>query len=167
MYERTYGEKYLRNTDVKEIAKLMRAEVKNSIKAGTIPKGTKVSITIERYSMGQSINMCVTQFNTQFLNAWRVKFTEDHPHKCLSEIPSNHPAHELFTPIAKRTLAELNRIHGLWNHDGSDSMTDYFDVNYYGDASFSYKIEGVQHRELKEKVGDMNWPASWENFFNY
>ncbi len=166
MYERTYGKKHDRNLGVKEIAKMMRQEIKNSINAGTIPKGTKVSVRIERYSMGQSIDINLTEFPIQFLNIWRVKFLQDHPHICLSDIPESHPAREMYTPIASKTLAELKRIHSLWNHDGSDSMTDYFDVNYYGDATFGWELDSKQHKALKEKTSDIKWPSVWENYFN-
>lgn len=30
----------------------------------------------------------------------------------------------------------LQRIHGAYNHDGSDIQSDYFDVNYYGSVVF-------------------------------
>jgi hypothetical protein len=165
MTDRTYGEKYDNSLDVKDIAKLMRAEVKKSIKAGIIPKGTKVSVRIERYSMGQSIDINVKEFPMQAMNMWRVKFMEDYPHRCLSDIPSEHPAYEMWTPIAKRTLNELKRIQGLWNHDGSDTMTDYFDVNYYGDAGFDYRLEYAQRDKIKESVSSVNWPESWAGYF--
>jgi methionine synthase I (cobalamin-dependent) len=30
----------------------------------------------------------------------------------------------------------LERIHGAYNHDGSEVQTDYFDVHYYGQVGF-------------------------------
>jgi hypothetical protein len=44
--------------------------------------------------------------------------------------------HEVLTEEAMAAKMTLERIHGAFNHDGSDSMVDYFDVNYYGHVDF-------------------------------
>jgi hypothetical protein len=125
MYERTYGNRYDKSLDVKEIAKRLRKWIRARAKAGELPEG-KYSVTIDRYSMGQSCDIRVKQCAAQMLNPAQVRFIADNPHTCVSALPVNHEARERYTPEGRRVLDELSNMLGAYNHDGSDSMTDLF-----------------------------------------
>src|SRR5947209_11528557 len=61
MYERSYGERHDKDLrDAAQIAKLIRADIKQAIKAGELP-GTfrNYRVRTNKYSMGQSIDIRV------------------------------------------------------------------------------------------------------------
>lgn len=155
MSTRTEGYKYdeQKGMSVADIAKLMRRDIKAAIADGLLP-GTpvKYSVRIQTYSGGASINIEAQGW----AGAW-----EDcdgyHGHEarvsgmgrelcpnyfcapalamCGEERPGAE-VHQRLAADADAAKMTLERIHGAYNHDGSDTMTDYFDVNYYGGVSF-------------------------------
>jgi hypothetical protein len=42
-------------------------------------------------------------------------------------------------PELNAILAALKEIHGAYNFDGSDSMVDYYHVNYYGQVEVDWR----------------------------
>jgi len=165
MYERTYGEKHDSTLDIKDIAKLLRSDIKAAQKAKELPK-MKVSITIERYSGGQAMNVSIKEFPVQFINIFRMKLQEENPSTFVGNLPDEHPAYELYTPLAKKTLLALNSMADAYNHNGSDIQSDYFDVNYYSRVGFHWEYQSNHEKELKEKTSDVNWPTLWSEFLN-
>lgn len=118
-----------------EIAKRMRAD----IKALALPKGFKVSVRTSEYSGGGSIDIRVTaapagfRYYSEAAASWHKQF----------------PGREHRMPMAWRDaqsdelralLDKLGAIHGSYNRDNSDSMTDYFDVRYYGGAEIDWQL---------------------------
>lgn len=125
MYEREYGSKYDRDLDVAEIAKRIRKDLRAAVKAGELP-AAKVSVTIDRYSMGQSIRAEIKDvpgewYSPEFL-AWREE--SDHNDIMPRDV-------ERWSNDVRKVGAWLERELWSYNHDGSDVMTDYFDVNFY------------------------------------
>lgn len=143
MYERSYGSRYEDRLDVAEIAKRIRKHIKAAVKDGTLPAGLKTSVRISRYSMGQSLNITVTAYPENFLNPEFIAWKAEHPHD-----PHFH-APERYTEKYREHLAVLKGFHSSYNHDGSEVMVDYFDVNYYGDVEADYKLEKVFREELE------------------
>lgn len=43
-----------------------------------------------------------------------------------------HAWKDKLTREARAVLDTLEELHNGYNHDGSDAMTDYFDVKFYG-----------------------------------
>jgi hypothetical protein len=116
------GNLYDRDLDVKEIAKRMRQAIKAEL------PGVKVSVKIQRYSGGASIDVWVKEM----------------PCDCQPIIPRQQwheerdrtgilrPWRENYKPEMAAAMDKIKEIHGRWNRDNSDTMVDYFDVNYYG-----------------------------------
>lgn len=100
----TAGSKYaeVENLDITEIAKLIRKDIKNELPA------IKASVKIERYSMGQSIDVV----------AW-------------TDVPIYVVGRDLNSN-GQRLYDKLKEIVDAYNFNDSDSMTDYFHVNFYG-----------------------------------
>lgn len=122
------GEKYDRDMDVKDIAKLVRADIKKAIKEGTLPKGVKFSVRIDRYSMGQSLNA--------YMTAW--------PGEVLVKVED-----ELrYTKELEEALKVVRSIIKVYNFDDSDSMSDYFHVNFYSEVSVDYKLREENYERL-------------------
>ncbi|GAB3568898.1 hypothetical protein GCM10027578_22320 [Spirosoma luteolum] len=126
--------KRTRDLDVKEIAKLMREEL-----AIEFP-GCKFSVNIDRYSMGQSIDVRILD----------VDFDPLHPNlKAALAAGETYQAYinqRSYSFGNVREQSEYNdryqafynkvkRIHKQYNMDDSDSQSDYFHVKYYGQVS--------------------------------
>lgn len=96
---KTIGTKYqeTKDLDITEIAKLVRADFKEAY------PDYKFSVRIQRFSMGQSINIEV--FNTGIENRW-----EDE---------------------GRELQNKLKKIVDAYNYDDSDVMTDYFSTRFY------------------------------------
>lgn len=134
---KTVGAKYQSGRDVADIAKDLRAEIKALVKANILPQGT-YSVTISRYSGGRSIDIKVTEFEFPILNPERIAHERQYPHEFL---PTNHTYYPLYSKIARMTLDQLNAMLNAHRFDDSDGMIDYFHTNFYGNASFDWKLE--------------------------
>lgn len=139
------GSKYRENSNlsIKEIAALIRKEARAFAKKN----GIKVSVKYDGFSGGTSIDMRITEitFNpyseeyTQVLKDGKVEeWTRDW-------YTNGRP--KQFNEKYNSILKELNRIHGQYNYDDCDYMTDYFSVNYYGNVQIDWecnkKIEKI------------------------
>lgn len=137
MSEITYGSKYNKDMDVKDIAKLVRQDIKASIKAGRLPKGTKTSVRISRYSMGRSLVISVISLGDVIIdNPARKQWDQDNRHAYYGNAPSR------FTPEATEAFAHMSEIVAAYNFDGSDSMTDYYHVNFSSHITYHSSIVG-------------------------
>jgi hypothetical protein len=135
---RWYGAKYdherrLRTTD---IAALIRQDIKLAVKLARlaaapgalavpdpftgVPAQIRYSIRSKYFSGGSSIDI----FIQHIPDAWGFAEQED-PY---------WPGHMETrpTPELRALAAALKEIMGAYNHDGSDSMTDHYDVRFYG-----------------------------------
>jgi hypothetical protein len=136
------GSKYDSNLDVVAIAKLVRADIKKAIKAGTISKSLKTSVRTSRYSMGCSLSVEIKSasfaiYNPAWLD-WDINpETKHHSRPDLRELPR-------FTEEAIALRKELEALVKSYHRDNSDSMTDYYDVNFAAYVEFggdSYRNE--------------------------
>lgn len=129
---RWYGEKYERDLDVKEIAVRLR----QAIKDWDFP-GLKVKVKIDRYSMGQSLDVTITELPAGLQLVNPLYFKPDHNRGY--DVPR-------YSPQLAAIRDHLDHLRRMWNHDGSDSQTDHFDVNYYGQTGTSHALTDV-HEE--------------------
>jgi hypothetical protein len=129
------GSKYkdTQGLDVKELAALVRADIKEAIKSNQLPKG-KYSVRIERYSGGRSINVSISDFEFPIID--REGY--------LASKTGYDPRVSRYTRIATLALKAVDRILNQYNFDDSDSQTDYFHVRFYGDAKFDWKYEAKE-----------------------
>lgn len=131
------GEKYER-LDIAEIAKRLRAEIKEKIAKGELPKGLKVSVTIERYSGGQSMTMKVVRSPQATQDAASIVARALTPHVHL-DLP-------YYTEFGSKLLKDLEAMANAYRYDRSDSQTDYFDTNFYVHAKFDSDLEGAERQ---------------------
>lgn len=142
MYERKYGSKYDKNLGTKEIAAKFRADVKAAQKAGELPASLTLSVRIKRFSGGSSIDVDVKDigllmFSKQWLERDPNVFT---------------PCGERYTPEFDAVVKKLEAMLQAYNHDGSDAMTDYFDVKFYGHVSVWWEFERAREAEEKAAI---------------
>lgn len=122
MYETIYGSKYSKDLDIKAIAKLVRADIKASVKDGALP-AANYSVRLERFSGGRSLTVTVSGLPFELLNEERVLADHDEPRAF------HHGNRRSIGAIS--VDRQLERIMGAYNFDGSDIQSDYFNVNFY------------------------------------
>lgn len=132
-YERVYGEKYNGKLTTTEIAKLVREEIKAEVKAGTLPKG-KYSVRSSYFAGGSSIDARISNlavdavYNPEYVEAVAKK-EDTGRYTFMSEI---------YTPEVQAVTDRVRGMLAAYNHDGSDSMTDYFDVKFYSHVTLDW-----------------------------
>lgn len=136
----TRGAKYdaTQRLDTAEIAKRMRADIAEAIATGTLPKGIKVSVNIRRFAGGSAIDMRVRALPAGMVlhNVDWLRWNRDNPDAGYNLCPHR----DCWSAEAGSALDRLKAIHSSYNRNNSDSMSDYFDVNYYGQAEFDYDL---------------------------
>jgi hypothetical protein len=141
LYDRSYGSKYHtlpKYAPSRDIAKLIRADIKAAVAEGKLPKA-KYSVTTESYSGGSSINIRIQDLP----GAW-VPLTEQE--RVEQEARYGYIGHETkLSPEAAAALKIVEGFHWDYNYNGSNSQIDYFDVNYYGHA----EVESEWHSEFR------------------
>jgi hypothetical protein len=155
MYERHYGRRYAEQEGLSttDIAKLIRADVKTAVKAGLLPSRWKYSVRTEYFAGGSSIDVRVRGCDDAWVecDGFAPDSKETLPNggvvgrscgnvwcKAHNDPQYAHAAtaHKVLSDEAFAAKKALKAIHDSYNHDGSDSMVDYFDVNYYGSVDF-------------------------------
>lgn len=152
---RSYGYKYEEGgkLDTAAIAKLIRGEIKTAVREGLLPERWSYSVKTDRFAGGSSIDVKVKDCADAWMpcpgyrvgtrrdfadGGWVASGCPDPWCKAGGEHKDKPGAqeHDVLTEEALAAKMTLERIHGAYNHDGSDVMTDYFDVNYYGLVDF-------------------------------
>lgn len=148
MYERTYGKKY--DTlggyqSAADIAKLMRADIKKEINAGNLPGTARnYTVRVHNYAGGRSIDIRTKNLPESLWqecdgtipgseDGYSARICRDYWCKGRNDSPHAY-THQTLTVEGQRIEKILKAIHAAYNYDGSEIMTDYFDVNYYGNA---------------------------------
>ncbi len=175
MYERSYGAKYDKNLGTKEIAAAFRQDVKTAKAKGELPKDLKLSVTMDRFAGGSSIHVDIKGglgcplFNPEWLEAVAAAGND-----------WNRPNSERYNPEAAAIEKKLEGMLQAYNHDGSDSQSDYFDVKLYGHVRFHWEFEKecreTEEADLKEtdaamarkaqKAGEAEGRDAMDGFFD-
>jgi len=122
------GSNYNRNLGIKEIAKLIRTQLKKDF-----PE-CKFSVQIERYSMGQSLHIYLME------SPFKVSTDPDFKgYRQLNWYFPDESESELkrileqtkITPQLYYIMGEVHSLVNSYNYDDSDGMIDYFDTNFY------------------------------------
>ena len=138
------GSHYDRDLDIKEIAKRLRKQLKTKF-----PK-CKFSITIERYSMGQSMSLSLMEAPFTAIIGQRIReFTNgeevftvkpvDEEHSQLNQYAFSDPYESvkgnsngaILSKEAWDIMKYACKAAASFNYDDSDGMIDYFDTNFY------------------------------------
>lgn len=141
MYERSYGYKYDEAgkgwASAADIAKLMRADIKQAVSEGLLPAHATYSVRSESFSGGQAVDIEVLGWPEAWKDCDRIPCRNVWC-KHGGEYRDNPSAsvHQILTDEAEAAEMTLKRIHGAYNHDGSEIQVDYFDVRYYGQVRF-------------------------------
>jgi hypothetical protein len=155
MSERTYGSKYNDRLSNKEIAAAIRQDIKAAIAKGKLPAGLKVSVRYDHFAGGSSIDASITAWpdGFQWLNPDWVLLNKEHPNQYHDNVPR-------YTEQAHAVIDKVTAIHGSYNHDGSDSMTDHFDVKYYGNVNVDWSLERPEAERVYKSWRDVKTPSA-------
>ena len=127
-----------RSLDIAQIAALVRKDIADTQKRGDLPKAMKASVRIQRYSGGQSLDVRVTalpadfpMFSPTFLEHARAGGNRNDFTGYWADVQSDE---------VKDLISKLQAIRGAYNRDNSDSMTDYFDYRFGGNAEIDWRF---------------------------
>lgn len=141
------GSKYTPGLSVTEIAARIRFDIKTATQNGTLPAGLKVSVRKDNNSIRVSVS--AAPFFIQ--NPERIKLQYDAAGKFLRHLsPSEDHWTPFHSPEGKRLLETLEAIGTAYRRDNSDSMSDYFDCNFYLNVDQDY---GDRERERRAILG--------------
>ena len=109
------------------IAKQIRKDLKT-----VFEKNFKFSVKTETYSWGWSINIEILEWNIQFYTDKYIELkrilSKSWSYEDRENLRREYP---IYTKEGEMIIEEVERIHKQYNHNNSDSMLDYYDVNYY------------------------------------
>ena len=128
------GSKYDRDLDIKDIAKLVRKELATEY---PIKEGWKFSVKIDRYAGGQSMDVSIISI-PENVYAYDAEAYDIH-FQIMNGEGGAWDAMKL-TDNFKKILDDVKAIQDQYNYDNSDTMTDYFDVNFYGHVALDGDI---------------------------
>ena len=123
------GQNYQRDLDIKEIAKIIRTQLKKDF-----PE-CKFSVSIKRYSGGQSLYIHLME--SPFKISTDPEFKG---HYQLNEYmfleQTEYGIERIFekweiTPQLFYIMQKVSKFVRSYNYDDSDGMIDYFDTNFY------------------------------------
>lgn len=161
-YERSYGPKYNQPKDGRAptIAKLIRMDIRQAILAGDLPgKPSNYRVRSHIYSMGQSIRVTLVGMPELYQVCEGIvpgsESSVSGARSCgnywckaggrYSDSP-HAEEHLVLTAEGRRILELLEEIQSAYNHDGSDSQVDYFDVRYYGGVDIEMPEQSAVQR---------------------
>lgn len=112
-----------------DIAKQIRKDLKT-----VFEKTFKFSVKTQTYAGGGSINVVILAGNIEFYTKeyQELKKISTETGTCEARENLMREYSDRYTEEGKKVMDEVERIYNQYNHNNSDSMTDYFDVNYYG-----------------------------------
>jgi len=117
------GKNYDSNLSIKDIAKIVRSKLKEKF-----PK-CKFSVNIKRFSMGQSLSVCLmaAPFDA-------FKNGSNYGYKQVNYYQLNDPWEKVETCLTKKAWNCMRKVYQIaesFNYDDSESQIDYFDTNFY------------------------------------
>lgn len=116
------GQNYTGYRDAAQIAKDIRADIKDAKKTGRIPADVKVSVKTRKYAGGQAIDCTLSGWGAEVIYTG-TGYERD------------------LTPIARQIITIVEGIRESYNRDNSDPYTDYYDVTYYGSTDWDWRIK--------------------------
>lgn len=122
---RTYGPKYHtldRHASAADIAKAVRADVKAATKTGDLgdyPPQIKFSVRSDNFAGGCSVDIIIRNAPDEWL--WSDKTD-----------PNYGDNRRIVSAEARQLADRLRSLLHAYNHDGSDTQADYWDVRFYG-----------------------------------
>ena len=140
------GDKYMETAhlDIKDIAKLVRQELK---KKYPVKFGWKWGVRISRFSGGQSLTIKITGVpkNQKIFNLEYLAYETDYEYLRMHEI-------SMYESAIIEALEFAEELSDKFNRKNIDSMSDYFDVNFYSSAGVDWELASQAKKEEKKPL---------------
>ncbi len=151
---KTVGTKYeaTKDLDIAEIAKRVRADIKNAVSQRALPPA-KYIVRIERYSMGQAINVSVTHVEKPgfvLSNPLRVRWDLANPYGSLSSAPEGALCLHSFD--ARMILETLEEIVFDYNYKQSNSYNSRFHASIGYGGEWSAELGSNERAAIRAEV---------------
>lgn len=161
----TIGHKYNSNLTTKEIAKLIRQDIKE-LKL-TKKNGYKISVTSDSFAGGSAIDITVKEtpfakYTPEYLEYWSLKSDIERCDWIRSKgiglegycrrdqttweyhlFSASDATYGRFTPEMEKLRTVLRYLLDMYRRDDSDSQIDYFDCNFY--ANIRIEENGISY----------------------
>jgi hypothetical protein len=137
------GAKYNKDLGTTQIAALVRQEIKAAVKTGGLPRA-KYSVRSAHFAGGSSIDIQIKSPSFTIMNPKRIEL-ETRDSRFQWQTYESEPR---YTADASSTLKKIEEILTSYNFDDSDSMTDYFHVNFYGGVKFDWRDENAERERV-------------------
>jgi hypothetical protein len=133
------GSRYDSTLSTTEVSKRIRSEIKDLVKAGTLPEST-YSVRTRYFAGGSSIEIEARNLYGAWVDhEWKTDYHGE-PERVLSS-------------QAQQVLKTLQGLHDAYNYDHGDVMVDYYNVNYYGFAEIEIEWSaGFRARQAAKKA---------------
>ena len=131
------GAKFEQGRPIKEIARLVKIDIAEQVKAGNLPKAKyTVRYSSAHAAHGSSLKIRVSELPDGFdlLNPKRVAAERSDAHGWYGQYPR-------FSENGRAFRDALNEIGRAYQFDRSDSASDFYNVNFYLDAEVDHKTE--------------------------
>jgi hypothetical protein len=138
------GSNYNSDLTMKDIAKLIREQLKKDHPT------CKFSVTKEIYSMGASIHVSLISADFKAIK-------NDEEYLQLNQYHLEND--DRITDEAKKVMLYVNQLVYSYNYDNSDSMTDYFDTNFYlhlNIGKYNKPFTVTEKKEIKKEYNTTN-----------
>ena len=135
--------------DTAEIAALIRADIKEAVKHGVLPKAAKYSVVTDKYSMGSSITVKASALPFPVINPDAFVVHPGSPYM----VQDRDRFASRYTPRAQAVLDKLNEIVNAYHWDKSDPMTDYYHERFARHVSVEHakgEYSDLEKRKLAE-----------------
>lgn len=137
-----FGVLYESGRDTVVCAKMIRDDIARAQKHGAFA-GLKVSVRVERYSMGSTVHVNITKSVGDVMRA---------AYATRSALNIHTNREECYTPRILRALRWLEMIVDQYRRDDSDMMSDYYSVNFSHSVGVDWRVEGAE-RERHIRAG--------------
>ena len=115
-------------------------EIKEAVRTGALPKG----VYSVKTRHGRAIDVRISQIPFMVPHRQRVSFDVQHPNMHV-----NGAVIPLQSAMAYALMDKVESMLNAYKRDNSDTMTDYFDVNFYGNVGFEWEWVQEQRKAME------------------
>lgn len=127
-----------RFTSTTEIAAMIRKELRRFAKK----EGIKISVRTKYFAGGSSIDVDVTSISFD-------PFTECYKEYLRSDRNFIHNCRHMYNPHMRWIFRRLKWTVNKYNFDDSESMIDYFSVNFYDHVGLNWELRRDLEKEYE------------------
>ena len=152
-YERTYSKRYEETKELshKELAKLIRKEARAYMKQYN--QKYKISVKLSDYDV-INVEIQLTEKENPYSKGYTNSIIAND-----DDYLRNSRLHRRYNNEITKIIRDLENIRNAFNHNASDSYTDYFDVRYCGNTNFNAR---EMYSDIKENPEEFKYTEEEE-----